>query len=65
MSQNLSSAAVVIGALRVKFFFFLKETSGSNGLDPDQDQLSVGSDLGPNLLHLGYQQRTKVAAIKD
>ena len=20
----------------------------SNGLDPDQDQLSVGSDLGPN-----------------
>ena len=62
MSQNLSSAAVVIGALRVKWiadFFskstFLKNYFGntirvSNGLDPDQDQHSVGPDLGPNCL---------------
>ena len=31
----------------------------SNGLDPDQDQLSVGSDLGPNCLQ-GYQEATNV-----
>ena len=36
----------------------------SNPLDPDQDQHSVGPDLDPNCLHLGYQQMTKVAAVK-
>ena len=34
----------------------------SNDLEPDQDRLSVGPDLGPKLFCKGYQQRTKVAA---
>ena len=64
MSQNLSSAAVVIGALRVnslhvRYFFqinlfqknsFRNTTRVSNGLDPDQDRRYVGPDLGPNSL---------------
>ena len=67
MLQNLPSAAVGIGALRVdsscfccslltifKINFFKKSTRNSitvsNGLDPDQDQLSVGPDLGQNCL---------------
>ena len=37
----------------------------SNGLDPDQDRHCVGPDLGPNCLCNGYQQTTKVAAIKE
>ena len=32
-----------------------------NGLDPDQDQQNVCSDLGPNFCK-GYQQMTKVIA---
>ena len=33
----------------------------SNGLNSDQGRCSVCPDLGPNCLHLGYQQMTKVA----
>ena len=64
MSQNLSSAAVVIGALRanicclaiffkIDFFekFFQEITIRvSNNLHPDQDRHSAGPDLGPNCL---------------
>ena len=35
-----------------------------NGLDPDQDQRSVGPDLARNRL-LNYQQTTKVATSKE
>ena len=57
MSQNLSSAAVVIGALRVNSdldsgdFCHLLITF-SNSLDPDQDRHAVGPDLDPNRLTL-------------
>ena len=54
--QNLSSAAVVIGALRVKS---LQASGGfccllhfANCLDPDQDQQNVSSVLDPNCLTL-------------
>ena len=36
----------------------------SNNLDPDQDQRSVGPDLGPNFCK-GYQPTTKDAASKE
>ena len=36
----------------------------SNGLDPDQGRLSVGSGLNPKTAK-GYQQTTKVAASKE
>ena len=54
MSQKLSSAAVVIGALRFNsalargnFCYLL--ISFSNSLDPDQN---IGPDLDPNFLTL-------------
>ena len=59
MSQNLSSAAVVIGAFRVKsvwvrrFFFkkFFPDTINmSNSSDSDLAQCFVGPDLGSNYL---------------
>ena len=37
----------------------------SNGLDPDQDQHFVGPDLWVQIVCKGYQQMTKVAAIKE
>ena len=57
MSQNLSSAAVVIGALRVNYFLASGEFCGlritfANSLDPDQDRHSVGPDLDSNRLTL-------------
>ena len=36
----------------------------SNSLDPDQDRSSVGHDPDPNCF-VGYQEMTKVAAIKE
>ena len=36
----------------------------SNCMDPDQDGLSVGPDLGPTVCK-GYQQMTKVVARKE
>ena len=36
----------------------------SNGFDPDQDQLSVGPDLGPDCLQ-SYQQMIEVTARKE
>ena len=62
MSQNLSSAAVVIRALRVSccLLIFSKLTFSknafrntikmSNSLDSDQDRRSVGPDLDLNCL---------------
>ena len=51
MTQNLSSAAVLIGALRVKIISF-RSTMMSNNLDPDQDDSSVQN------VFKGYQQTT-------
>ena len=36
----------------------------SNGLDPDEDQHSVGPDLGKTIC-IGYQQMTTVSASKE
>ena len=49
MSQNLSSAAVVIGALRVKNYF-TNTIRVSNSSDQDKDRCTVGIDLGPSCL---------------
>ena len=62
ISQNLSSAAVVIGALRVKFLKTFKNTiTVSNSLNPNQAdlvanyfQIIVDSCLDP----LSYFQQT-------
>ena len=37
----------------------------SNGTKPDHDQHSVGSDLGPNCLKKGYQQKNKSCVSKE
>ena len=50
MSQNLSSAAVVIGALRVKKKYFRNTIRVSNSLDPDQARCFGWPDLFPNCL---------------
>ena len=52
---------------KVNFFknSFRNTVRVSNALDPDQIQGTVSPDLGPNCLHLGYQQMTKVAARKE
>ena len=45
--------------------YFRNTIKVSNCLDLDQIRQSFGPDLGPNCLHLGYQQMTKVTASKD
>ena len=57
MSQNLLSAAVVIGALRVNSVsasdnFCHLLISFANSLDADQARQNVWPDLGPNCLIL-------------
>ena len=37
----------------------------SNSLDPDQDRLSVGPDLGPDCFEKGYQQMPNIDANKE
>ena len=62
MSQNLSSAAVVIRALRVNNLYssLISELLSSadnctlkkfaNSLDPDQNRQNISPDLNPNCL---------------
>ena len=52
---------------KVNFFknSFRNTVRVSTPLDPDQNRPSVSPDPGPNCLHLGYQQMTKVAARKE
>ena len=55
MSQNLSSTAVVIGALRVNSFLASGDFCHlmiifADSLDPDQDRRCVGPNLDPNRL---------------
>ena len=55
--KNLSSAAVVNGALRVNYFlasgnFCRPLITFANSLDPDQKRQNVVSDLDPNRLTL-------------
>ena len=52
LSQNLSSAAVMIGALMVNFFlargnFYHLLIAFANSLEPDQEGQNVGPDLDP------------------
>ena len=44
--------------------YFRNATGVSNGLDPDHDQCSVSTDLGPNCLQRLLQTK-KVAASKE
>ena len=50
-----------INFFKSSFWITIRE---SNGLYPDQDRRSVGSDLGPTVCK-GYQQTSKVAADKE
>ena len=49
VTQNLSSAAVMIGTLRVKCYLLMTFV---NNLDPDQARHFVRPDLDPNCLTL-------------